>query len=322
MKQDAPFSLHIEPTEGCTLACSFCGMQAIRDNGANAEAAVHGARSGPYKFMEVALAVRLAHEVQRLKWNPRIELDMRGEPTLNPNLNKIIKAFRNILPKSSITVTSNGSGVMKDYQMAALFDAGLNTLALDDYRHANFVGKIRPWISAWCKANNIKGYLYPRDNAGNPHQRFFGQRVVIIQDIVVNNKGTHQLTNQAGNSFNALEEPLVQRCAKPFREMSVHYGGNVPVCCDDWTGSYKIGNVMDTPLDELWHGERFDAARRLLYAGNRAALKPCSKCNVRTYRNGLLPDKMGKEVMPKATAQTLEVVKEAQRGKVFTIKPV
>ncbi len=92
------------------------------------------------------------------------------------------------------------------------------------------------------------------------------------------------------------------------------------LCCDDWRGEYKIGNIVDTPLDELWQHPRFVAARRALYAANRGAISVCAGCDVRTYRNGLLPDKMGKEKVLPLSIHDRGVIKQAQHGKVFSLK--
>ena len=42
MKQQPPFCIQIELTEGCNLACSFCGIAGIRDNKANGPDKIRG----------------------------------------------------------------------------------------------------------------------------------------------------------------------------------------------------------------------------------------------------------------------------------------
>jgi MoaA/NifB/PqqE/SkfB family radical SAM enzyme len=272
--------------------------------------------------MSVALAQRIAGEVARLSWNPRIEFTGRGEPTVNPELPAIVRAFRDALPKASILVTSNGSGVMSVDRVRALFASGVNTLALDDYSHATFVGKIRERVLPELELiDGIPVHTYPDDRDASPHGRYFKRRIVIIRDIAELTTGNHQLTNQGGNSVPGDDAlPLQQRCAKPFREFSIRWDGNVAVCCDDWRGVYKIANVNKLPLDEVWNHPRWQAARTLLYAADRAALAPCNVCNVRTYRNGLLPDKYGKHPMAAPTQATRTLAAGAMAGKVFSIK--
>lgn len=317
-----PFAVQIEPAEGCSLACSFCGIQSIRANGADADLGVHGKNSAPYRFLEERTLAKFAKESADAGWNPRWEFAMHGEPTMHPDLAGLVAAVRNFHPRGYIMITSNGSGLLKDAptKIGALFNAGVNTLALDDYKHSGgWVGKIKEQLTReFITKYDIKPYRYPRDAEGNPHQRHNKRKLVIINDISENDTGTHQLTNQGGNSF-AKGSSLEERCAKPFREFSIRWDGNVALCCDDWRGEYKIGNVKDKKPDELWYSEAFEAARRKLYAKDRA-FGPCKGCDVRTLRNGLLPDKLGKGEMAASDLESNEVIKRALRGKVFTIK--
>lgn len=314
---DPPFALQIEPVEGCSLACSFCGISSIRENGANATEGVHGKNSAPYRFMDEKTLIHVMKEVRRLGWNPRIELAMHGEPSMHPDLPRLVKIIRHYGPKLHIQVTSNGSGLMTAEKIAAIMEAGCNLLALDDYKHAKFLDRIRPLL------NDIgyPVYEYPKDPEGNPHKRSTKQRIVIINDISENTSGNHQLTNQGGNSFAKAAEPLARRCAKPFRELSIRWDGNVALCCDDWKGSYKIGNVNENKLDDIWFHPRYEAARRRLYDKDRN-FGPCQGCDVTTSRDGLLPDKMGRGKMELPDDESERFLAQALRGRVFTIKLV
>lgn len=319
MIQDPPFAIQLEPVEGCSLACSFCALQTLRDNGASWATGKHGKNSTPYRFAEVAMFDRIAENIKRLGWNPRIEFAMHGEPTMHPNLDEIIGVMRRHLPKHYFLLTTNGSGLIRAGAVQALFDAGLDTLAFDYYNHASWAPKVADILAEYACENLIYLWKYPAQKEGNPHHRWRGQRIVIIADISANASGTHQLTNQGGNSGKAA--PLEQRCAKPFRELSIRWDGNVAICCDDWRGEYKVGNARDG-LEHIWQHPRMQAARVALYAGQRSAVHVCSGCNVRTYRNGLLPDKYGKQKMPAPNVAMRHIINVAQGGRVFTIKVV
>jgi MoaA/NifB/PqqE/SkfB family radical SAM enzyme len=320
--QDAPFTINIEPTEGCNLACSFCGLQAIRNNGACADEGIHGPVSSPYRFMTVNLCHHIATQVKELQWNSRIEFTGRGEPTMNPELSGLIAVTRVQLPKSILTLTTNGSGIVKPERIADLFDSGLNTIAFDDYRHNPHRERIHKSIKEFQEQTGVLLLEYPKNPEGNPYRRFNGRRIIIIQDISETASGgnVHFLQNQAGNSFKALAKPLELRCAKPFRGFTIRWDGNVAICCDDWKGLYKVSNVAREPLIKVWNHPRFNAARQFLFAGNRAAIAPCSGCNAKTYRNGLLPDKMGKDGMFPPDEESARLVAEAQSGDQYSPK--
>jgi len=148
--------------------------------------------------------------------------------------------------------------------------------------------------------------------------------ISVINDLTENEKGSHSnVTNQGGGAGKLDFSMKGKRCAKPFRELSVRWDGNVALCCDDWPGDYKIGNIHDMPLDELWNHPRFMAARRKLYHGLRD-FGPCNGCNVKSYRTGLLPDKKGKKKLKTPGPDDLAQIKEALAGEPYTprVKPL
>lgn len=323
---DPPFVVHLDAVEGCDLACNFCGINSIRDNGVTGPDSPHGKNSAPYRFADVATVEHVARQAAELGWNPRWEFALHGEPTMHKNLPGLIAAVRKHHPKGYTVITSNGAGLIKDAapKVRALFDAGLNTLALDDYKHAGGrVDKIVAQLSdTYLQTNRISMWQYPAQPEGNIHRRHHGRMISVVHDISDNSTGNHQLTNQGGSAFATGMTAVPQRCAKPFREFNVRWNGAVALCCEDWKGQHKIGNVNDTPLNDLWWHPRFEAARRRLYTGNRdfGLAAPCTNCDVKSKRIGLLPDKLGKSAMLPEDDESKKHIRAALAGKVFSIK--
>jgi len=312
--QEAPYAIQIELCEGCNLRCGFCGLQGIRskeEQGRN------------YKFMTKETLMNIMWGIVAAKWNPRIEFAMHGEPTMHPDYIEMIKLARGIAPFYQLMMTSNGGGLLRKpgpvANISALFEAGLNVLALDDYIGVGYVPKIRNAVADEFVEAFI--YAYPADKRGNPHQRrkITDRILVFLEDVTVTSKGTHSvLTNHAGCGSPALKAPLQERCAKPFRELSVRWDGNIALCCNDWRGYYKCGNVNETQIDDIWNGPEFCAGREVLYAGNRRDIQVCSRCDYKTYRNGLLPDKFGKTELPIPDSQTMADIARATAGMPYT----
>lgn len=302
-EQHEPFSIQIELVEGCTLACSFCGINAIR------------AKPGGYKFMERDTIERIASEMRRLGWKARIEFAMHGEPSVHPELLSMVRAVRNRLPKASLMMTSNGTGFLKHGLVQDIFDAGLNVLALDDYEGVKIVGRVLERLPKTCVVR-----YYPEDRGASIHKKRkpTDHEVVVMKDLLVSVDGNHsRLSNHAGQAFAPSNVKNGQRCAFPFRELSVRWDGNVSLCCDDFRGVFKIANVNEMPLDALWQHERFEAARKKLYHGQRD-FKPCMGCTAVSYRVGLLPDPTGQETLPTATLKDARVLRAAIAGSPFS----
>ncbi|QXJ19627.1 SPASM domain-containing protein [Actinomadura graeca] len=290
--QDPPNSVQIEPVEGCNLRCSFCGIRGIRATGDRENL------SGPYRFMDTGTAATIARQVARAGWSPRIELAVHGEPTKHPRLPELVAAIRLALPRAPLMITTNGIPLLDAWEakVVALFDAGADTIAVDDYKphrcRAAVLGTELPGVAV---------YRYPSGGTvANPHRRprRGERRLILIADIASETEGNHaHLSNHAGAAGPPDASRAAERCALPFREITVRWDGSVALCCNDWRGKFKLGNVHDTPLGELWHHPALYAARRRLMASGRD-FAPCQGCTHRTFRNGLLPDRKGRATMP------------------------
>lgn len=306
--QEAPFCIQVEAVQGCNLGCSFCGIHAIG----------YQQKQRGMDYMDVATAQQVAQEAAALGWNPRIEFAMHGEPTLHPDLPELIRPFRQALPNSYIMVTSNGGGLLQNTieRLNALFEAGMNTLALDDYESNKIVQRV---------LHNIGDDMlfdvhdYPADRTQSPHSRHRGQKVIIVEDISTAGEGTHSLLNNHAGSAGELDHSQQgKRCTKPFRELSVRWDGNVAVCCNDWPGEYRVGNVVAEGVAAVWEAPAFKAARRALYHGQRDQLDPCNGCNAKSHRVGLLPDKKGKIDLPMPTVADRRTMAAASAGDPYT----
>jgi len=318
--QEPPFSLSIELSEGCNLYCNFCGLQGIREKA-----------SKNYKFMALETIESVADQVAELGWKCRIGFAMRGEPTMHPDYIGMIAAVRKRLPRATMLMLSNGGGILRKpgpvANVTGLFDAGLNILGFDDYVGVGLVPKILEAIEKEGKLKNgvrhklgFEFFKYPDDPRGNPHVRTSRnvRRLVQVRDLSVteatDKKGNHsRLSNHAGAGGAPNDRMEGRRCALPFRQLAIRFDGNVPLCCNDWRGEYRTGNVVTDGLEACWNSAAMGAAREHLIRGERSAFKPCDGCDHRSYRVGLLPDLLGKKKLHRPDEQTSRDVYEATK---------
>lgn len=62
-----------------------------------------------------------------------------------------------------------------------------------------------------------------------------------------------------------------------------------------------MGRIQDhLHINDLWQNDRFRSIRRYLYHGKRS-IGPCFGCDAKSYRTGLLPDRMGLDALPQPT---------------------
>lgn len=329
-KQEPPFSVTFELTEGCNLSCPMCAVQAIQEK-----------QGRGMKYMHMSTISSAMKQIADLGWNCRIGFAMRGEPSLHPECADMVSVVRTHRPRCHVTMLTNGGGLVRRpgpvENVRRLFDAGVNVLGLDDYENVNLVPRIiaaHEEIYGELKSGNHYGgpvegmnfqfFKYPEDLRGNPHSRRpRGTRMLVqIRDIMAQAAdrkiGTHgKVFNYAGLAFPPDETMAGKRCHQPFRQLAIRYDGSVAICCNDWLGEYKCGNVLTDGVEGIWQGAAMGAAREMLIRGRRE-MRPCKGCNHRSYRVGLLPDLLGQGRLHRPDAQTAQDIALALRGGTYT----
>lgn len=299
--QDAPFTVQVEPTEGCNLGCEFCGLRGMREKGTK-----------PWNFMTLETAKDIATKMAKSHMTAKVIFAMHGEPTLNPQLPEIIKVFRKALPRNVFHLISNGFGFVhpakketeiREY-VETLKNAGIDHILLDNYTPTG----------DWSKVVNAVQGVYEVLYLGKDKTPMFRSdkkfNIIVLPPIVTTKISfVRNLKNHCGAAFPLDDSFNDKKCAVPFRELSFRYDGSVALCCDDFRGEYAIGNIKDyKSIVDLWNNERFVAARIMLYNGKRA-FRPCQGCSSTSMRIGLLPDKMGKETLPEPDEAITEFCK-------------
>lgn len=307
-KQSPPYSIQIELNEGCNLGCSFCGLRGMREKGTQ-----------PWYRMKKETADRIIAEVKRVGWHSRIIFSMHGEPTLNPNVTKIIAMFRRAFPTTVMSMMSNGYGIVHGFgdistehtiseRVGKLMEAGLNDLIIDYYSTKGDAKTIEDAL----KGSEFKiEHLASKVPLYSPRA---GQFRVLFNPPIQKEKAINRhLCNHCGAAGPLDMSYQGKRCARPFRELAIRYDGSVAICCNDFRGEYPIGNIMEQSIEDIWYSKRFEAARILLYAGERS-FKPCYGCNALSHRVGLLPDGRGKEDMPEPNDKILNYARSISKN--------
>jgi MoaA/NifB/PqqE/SkfB family radical SAM enzyme len=273
-----PYSINIETVQGCNRRCYFCGTMGM-------EKVLH--------FVELSQVEHTFKLLRKANFKGSIRFAAHGEPTLHPKIAQIVNLARKALPRVALNLFTNGTVIEKKPSLVDdLFNAGLNNLIVDEYTD-HLVGKFIE-SDPTCKK-----YQIVREKAGvelitkDPRKK----RICIVPPIEggTKNDAKRKLCNQCGAALPPLKEPMKARCSVVFRELTIRWNGEVAMCCNDFRGLYRVGNIMEcSDLEQIWFHHRFEAARRILFTGNRNFF-PCNICDVKPNRPGLLPS-MGKKV--------------------------
>ena len=286
-----PWSLQLEPVKGCTRNCWFCGIHCFTAQ-----------ERRERKFIDVELVRSIFEQLN--DWLPkiRVEMDLRGEPALHPELTAVLQTMRTAMPTASLQLQTNCEPWIDDGWDVAQewFAAGLNVLALNCYRegfYEHFQRTLPKWPVTWVDYYNDNPQHLSMNSYWNPRK----QQVFLLQDLgSVGTQGhvNRRIHNTAGNSnvklieqrtgLKSRELPLPNRCTKINRELIVHCDGIVPACCLDWCQELVLGDLNHEGVQAVWEGERMQIVRQLLWRRQRGLLKPCCNCDDPGSRAGLL----------------------------------
>ena len=67
-------------------------------------------------------------------------------------------------------------------------------------------------------------------------------------------------------------------CAAIFMTPVIQWNGDVTTCCHDPKCELKIGNVNETPLEDLWYSEEMTKRRVMQIEGKFDYPKRCLNC--------------------------------------------
>ena len=314
-KQYPPLQIEIEPTEGCNLGCSFCGLRGMREKGTK-----------PWKFLTIENAEKIAKKIKEENWKSKIQFCGHGEPTLNPNLLKIIKIFRRELPNNNMSMMTNGYGFkhgifdLKKF-CDTLKEIGFNDIVFDVYSDNgdwNVVEEIKDEYEITILGDEKGGKTF-----SNAKLKKGKLRIILYPLELSGHTVIRKLQNHCGAAAPLDYKREHTVCTKLFRELFIRYDGNVALCCDDFRGQYFIENSLkdDVSMSDVWNHPHFQAARIRLFNRDRTFL-PCHGCNCPPNKAGFIPDITGgrdKKFMPTEISQeVIETSLQAYRPEGLT----
>jgi radical SAM protein with 4Fe4S-binding SPASM domain len=88
---------------------------------------------------------------------------------------------------------------------------------------------------------------------------------------------TH-IHNWGGALGDAEQQRIRKPCDRLWRTMTVLVNGDVALCCLDYSGKEVLGNVMDTPMIDIWNNSRYGELRTLHRQSRQSEIPLCSNC--------------------------------------------
>lgn len=221
-----------------------------------------------------------------------IMLYWRGEPLLDKHLVEHIASLKKI-GISVVDFSTNGA-LLSDELTVKLLDAGLDIIRIscETLDEKNYE-KIRVGLDFNTVMDNIRN-LIRRRNQINPHMQIRIRGVDMPEltkeevdswvdywcsQLKSNDEVDILPLHNWGNKIDMGNgENISKPCVIPFTTMVVGKDGIVPLCCEDSSHNYVLGNVNDQTIEEIWHS---DARKRLLTKhaeGKKNDIPMCKTC--------------------------------------------
>ena len=273
----APVSLGIEVTNSCNLRCIMCHREVMtREVG----------------FMDFDLFKECARQGIEMGVKMIVPFNY-GESLLHPKLVDMVEYVKSLSKETLVKINTNGMLMTKEYA-EALVNAGIDeiTFSLEGCRKESHE-KIAKGSNYERVLANLMNLINVKKETGKPQIRvcmvrmeetasemkqFIRKWRPLVDNIGISNVNT---------GYGTLKDRRVEKrslnrkvpCRELWLKLQVLWNGDVTVCCIDYDGKLKIGNIRNESLNELWVGSKVERMREVHRAREFEKTPICNKCD-------------------------------------------
>jgi radical SAM protein with 4Fe4S-binding SPASM domain len=272
-----PQVFHIETVMGCNAKCIMCR---ITDTERTA------------KIMSDDLFEKIAVEIASYGTSPEVSLQLLGEPLIDKKLERRIWTLKE-LGVHNVGFATNGQLMTATRAESILaVEPHYVRFSLEAHTKETFE-KIRVGLDFDIVTANIINFFKTRDRLGSqtstnllfirhddnieelePYLMFWRDYIKGTDSIEVVDR--HNFGNGDFSTVTSSDKP----CYIPNETMVIFADGEVSLCCGDADGEFKMGNVIEDSLLDVFNNQRFHRFRAIQNMGARDMLKLCSTCNI------------------------------------------
>jgi len=282
---DFPTHLFIESTSVCNFRCKMC----VRTNGNN-----------PIGNMDFTLFRKIVDEAKQ--YGPRsFSLHLFGEPLMAPRIIEMIGYIKKANSNNTIFLTTNGSlltvekaEALVKYRLDKIFisftspdkKTYLEKTGMDKLEEAE--KNIEQLIAVKKNNKSNKPLIFVRLIIDQETEGQIGKFVNKWKnkDVILEIRDMH---NYGGNieGSHVKINPKRYPCYHLWFSPSIHWNGDVSVCCNDYRRELLLGNIKSQTLNEIWEGAQIKHYRNLQLTGKYDLMPPCQDCDVWNFYSDL-----------------------------------
>ncbi len=279
----SPVQVTIEPTNVCNFTCSFCN-QSTPDHFSERQAGridIHDYEIILDKIKNSCLNLRI------------LSLTLDGEPTLHRDLPKLIekanqKGFFVRFSSNGIKIDRTFLEKTKNLSYLISVDFSIDKDGFEKYRGNDgswsLINKnLQDAVSFLSVNKNL--YLEIYENSAYYSElsktlsnlrllkKYFGRFSRLTYDIRNYHKILDdQLHDSSNNSYYG--------CFYPWMSLNITWSGDVVTCCRDLGGKYKLGNILQSSIGEVWNGQKYLHLRDAILKQKLQLIPSCRTCDL------------------------------------------
>ena len=265
-----PNMLYVESTNYCNLKCPMCPTTIMQREMVN---------------MEYDVFTRVIDQVDPSTCE-LIVMHSDGEPLMNKRFFDMVEYAK---AKGLRLYTSTNATALNKKNAQRLIDSGFDVLTISlDGTTKEVYESIRIGATYERVMKNIHGFL---DMKGKRNPEVIMQMIEMPETEHQSKEFLELWSRYQKQHVTPLIKPLLEWfedvpdiidnynwCDRPWFGMVVHSNGNVSPCVHDYDGKYKLGNVMQDDIYELWNNKPMVDLRASILRGRRTN-KLCKDCN-------------------------------------------
>ena len=274
--EDYPPNLQIEISSICNLRCVMCYQK---------DKTFSSKSKGFMGYMDFELFKKIIDEVEgKLE---AITFASRGEPTLNPELEKFLKYSEGKF--LGLKLNTNAT-ILSEKIINTLLSSDLETLVFSiDAANKDMYEKIRVNANFEKIIKNLEMFHEIKN------KNYKDSKLKIrISGVLINDKqNLKEIKNfYSGladefafvnynpwesayeNDINDIEEP----CSDLWRRMFVWWDGKVNPCDYDYKSTLSVWNAKSMSIKDIWNSEIYNDLRNKHLTKNRKKIEPCARC--------------------------------------------
>ena len=280
-----PRVLTIETCNVCNLECIMCPHRLMTRGKQTMDMGLYA------KIIDSAAAMGIRE----------LSLTNYGEPLLDKSLVQRIKYAKG--RGMRVALTTNGTLLVRNDNTTKLLESGLDWIDISidgitkqTYERIREGGRFEDVMDGFAKLIGERG-----QQAGTPkvginccvqaansaelrgkrrefHRLFEGADSLFFGPEYVRADEAEPLPQDMDAGVPAKGARFVLPCRLPFDTITVLVDGSVALCCMDYDGRVRLGNLASQSVEQVWSSEAYTMVRELHLEGQGTRIQTCATC--------------------------------------------